>query len=335
MNRTVFVGVFAAFLISLLPAAAEAQSYACDEMGCDACDGQSGCDSCFSGGCHASGWGASVDALFLTRSNPRSRVLAYNTDHPAENLNAADFHFTTEAAVDLSLSKAIGNCNALELRYFGVDDWDARVAAATTRGELLQFNAAPPVTAEAGDAITASYSSELQNAEINFRHLFSDWLEVLAGFRYVELNERGSGSLVNADVPFSYLAATRNRLYGAQLGAQALLWNGDLFRLDIDSKAGIFGNDAIHSALVKTNVAALPAGGGKSQTSFVGEIGVNGATHITENLALRGGYRLLWIDGVALASDQLAATNFFTGTGITGSGDVFYHGAFAGLELTY
>jgi hypothetical protein len=334
MNRIAFIIVASFWMASIVPEVAAGYPYACDEVVCG-CEGPSACDSCLMSSCKASVWGASVDALFLSRSDPSSRVLVFNTDNPAENLNAEDFQFDTEAGFDLSLTRAVGKRSALELRYFGVDGWSSRVTAATTRGDLLQFNAAVPVFAESGDAMTAVYTSKLQNAEVNFRHLYSDFVEVLAGFRYVELKEQGSGALVNADVPFNYIAATGNRLYGAQVGADALLWNSDLFRLDITGKAGIFGNGAVHNALVSTGAAALPAGGSKDQTSFVGEFGVTGATYLTENVALRGGYRLLWIDSVALASDQLAVTDFFTGRGIDPSGDVLYQGAFAGLELTF
>ncbi|MEO8271436.1 MAG: hypothetical protein ABI557_17065, partial [Aureliella sp.] len=72
-----------------------------------------------------------------------------------------------------------------------------------------------------------------------------------------------------------------------------------------------------------------------SRTAFVAEIGTNGAYCLTDHLSLRGGYRLLWVDGVALVSDQLASSNFYTGNGFNGSGNVFYHGATAGLEYAF
>ncbi len=115
--------------------------------------------------------------------------------------------------------------------------------------------------------------------------------------------------------------------------AQGLLWCNELFQLDVIGKAGIYGNDADHHASVTTGVATVNASGSDNPTAFVGEIGIQGSTLLTANLSLRGGYRLLWVDGVALASDQLAATDFFTSSGIDGSGDVFYQGAYVGLEF--
>lgn len=105
--------------------------------------------------------------------------------------------------------------------------------------------------------------------------------------------------------------------------------------MDVVSKAGIYSNAAAQDSSVSTGIATLNASGRSTRTAFVGEIGTNGSWCVTDHLSLRGGYRLLWIDGVALASDQLASTNFFTGTGFNGSGNAFYHGATAGLEFAF
>jgi hypothetical protein len=82
-------------------------------------------------------------------------------------------------------------------------------------------------------------------------------------------------------------------------------------------------------------VATLFADGEADRTSFVGEIGINGGVRLTGCLALMVGYRMLWIDSVALVSDQLANTDFFDGEGYDGSGSVFYHGAFVGVDLRH
>ena len=332
MMRYLWFVMAAAWVVSV-PVAAGSPS-PCDTIEFGSCDGSPPCDAYLSGCGQASAWMATFDVMFLHRSDPKSGVLAFNTTDPSQNLNANDFDFGTEAGIDFSLARSLNNGNVLEVRYFGIDDWDSSLATATTANDLLQFNAAVPIFATAGDAITSNYASELQNVELNLSREVRDWLAVGAGFRFLELEEFGSASLVGAAVPFDYAVATRNRLYGAQAGAQALLYGGDLVRLDVVGKAGIYGNDAEHRARANTNVATITAAGDDSRTAFVGEIGINGVANLTANLSVRGGYRLLWVDSVALASDQLAASDFFTGAGIDGSGSVFYQGAFVGLELT-
>jgi hypothetical protein len=46
----------------------------------------------------------------------------------------------------------------------------------------------------------------------------------------------------------------------------------------------------------------------------------------------RFAYQLLWINQVALATEQLASTDFLFSSGIDASGDTFYHGAAVGLQ---
>ncbi len=289
------------------------------------------------GGCACSNglWSASASALFLVRNDPAASVLAFNTNNPAERLDASDFNFGVHTGYEMALNRRVGSRGSVELRYFGLDHWRATFDGQTTPNELLQFNAAVPVFTTSGTGVTADYGSKLHNAEFNIGRYYGDYVRLLTGFRYLELDERGSALLQNAQVPFGYVDSTRNRLYGAQLGAQGWLICRDGFSWDVIGKAGIYGNQAAHSASVTTNAATLNAVGGGSRTAFVGEIGTNGAYCLTDHLSLRGGYRLLWVDGVALVSDQLASSDFFTGDGFNGSGNVFYHGATAGLEFVF
>ncbi len=280
-------------------------------------------------------WSATADAIFLHRSDPSSGVLAFNTEEPSELLNANNFDFGVQTGVDVSLGCVLKNCWGLELRYFGVDDWDDTQFIGTTADDLLQFNAAPPVFVESGNAIASTYSSRLHNAEVNLTREVCDWLGLLAGFRYLELNENGLTSLVDSDSSFAYGVTTSNHLYGGQLGAITSLWCNKYFQFDAIGKAGVYGNHSQHNGLLATDAATIVATGSDDDVAFIGELGVVGSVCVTSCFKLRGGYRLLWLDGVALATDQLAATNFNDGIGYQGSGDVFYHGAFAGIELCH
>ncbi len=72
--------------------------------------------------------------------------------------------------------------------------------------------------------------------------------------------------------------------------------------------------------------------------AFVGSLALTGKYAITANLSARAGYQLLWIDGVALAPDQIAVSNpdivpAHSYATVSTSGSPFYHGAFVGLEF--
>jgi hypothetical protein len=59
---------------------------------------------------------------------------------------------------------------------------------------------------------------------------------------------------------------------------------------------------------------------------------------VTERLSLRGGYQLLWIDEIALATEQASVNSADFTTAITAldsSASLFYHGANAGMEYAW
>lgn len=278
-------------------------------------------------------WIVTADAVFLERRSPASAVLMFNTQDASQNLNASSFDFPFQAGVDVSLARHFGRDNALEVRYFGVDQWNATATTTTTPGNLLQVNAAHPIFVAAGDSIGATDKSELHNFEVNGLHSLGNCLTLLAGFRYAELDEDFTATLIGSEVPFSYDARTRNRLYGFQLGGKASLWDrGGPLTIEGVGKAGVYANRAAQDSAHPLGVVTLPASGNTTATAFLGEVGATGSYRFTEHFSLRGGYRLLWIDGVALATDQVAVSNFIFNSGLKASGDAFYHGAFVGFE---
>jgi hypothetical protein len=294
----------------------------CEPASCQACDDA-----------YPPRWTATADALILQRCDSSGAVLMFNTAEPTQNLNADDLEFPFKGGVDFTLARQFAGDNALQVRYFGIDGWNAAATAATTAEDLLQVNAALPVLTFAGSAIHASNSSELQNVEINGVRWLSDRLALLGGFRYAELDEHFAIGLADAPIPFRYDTRTRNRLWGGQLGADLVLWDrGGPLTVAAAGKAGVYGNAAAHDSRYSTGVFAPVASGQTASTAFIGELGLNGICHLTEHLSVHGGYRLLWIDGVALAADQVAVSDFLAHTGIDASGDVFYHGAFVGLQ---
>ena len=51
---------------------------------------------------------------------------------------------------------------------------------------------------------------------------------------------------------------------------------------------------------------------------------------------MQAGYQLLWIDGIAIATDQAVnATANASGAGIDTNGSLFYHGATMALVFTW
>jgi hypothetical protein len=66
--------------------------------------------------------------------------------------------------------------------------------------------------------------------------------------------------------------------------------------------------------------------------AFLGELGFNLNYQFSQNWFLLGGYQVYWVDGVALAPNQLDFTNTASsGTTLDKKGSLFMQGTNAGL----
>lgn len=334
----IFAGVsYAAHLEEV--AAGDAPSACTEYSGICARGCEATCGSMFDGCCDPC-WTVRSDAIFLRRSDPGSRVLAANQAAPGGTvvLNANQFDFTTDSGWDIYLARAhvLGDWG-VEANFLKLDGWQDRLPAMLRPGpgNGVWVRLATPFGDDTASDIAGAYSSQLYSFEINGRNEITDRLTFLAGFRYVDLQEElGLTQDVLAVHRIDYAFNARNHLAGFQMGldSQLLTWR----RVSVEGilKAGIYGNSADNDAAI--TVAGAPAGyssASKCGAAFVGELDFAALYAITDHLAVRGGYQMLWIDGVALASRQLEVSDPLSHTGaVDARGTVFYHGAFVGLE---
>jgi hypothetical protein len=96
-------------------------------------------------------------------------------------------------------------------------------------------------------------------------------------------------------------------------------------------KAGVYGN---HSDLALT-INPLNFGDKTSHTAFQGEIGLMAIFQVTDCLSARLGYQAMWLDGIAIASDQVENVNPRIDTKPYMGGTLLYHGATAGFEYAF
>src|SRR4029077_12176624 len=103
-------------------------------------------------------------------------------------------------------------------------------------------------------------------------------------------------------------------------------------------KAGVFGNVAGNQFSVIDNSGLSEAGhDARKQVAFVGDVGLSAVYQWTCHIAFRAGYEVMWLEGVAVTSDQIAVTNRngLDGNGIDTVGGLFYHGALAGVSVAW
>ena len=286
-------------------------------------------------------WTLRAGALWMKRADPSSAVLV--TDGtlvtPVLNANQFNFDFAPGYELDAIRHNAGGSGWDLEARFFNVDNMNASVPTILSpTGAFTSYLI--PLGNGLPSTISGSYDSSLLSTELNVRRQAApDWLTVLAGFRYLRLSEKGA-TLLQDIGPGLNLATIQNNsnndLFGAQLGAEIDLLTQGRFNFNTFGKAGLYANHNSNNVFISQSAfpATFASSASSTQAAFVGELGFVSAYRITDSLSLRSTYQLMWVDGVALASDQVAVSNPLVGTASIDRNGTFYQGFFVGLEYT-
>lgn len=294
-------------------------------------------------------WDLAVDALMLWQGNAQSLPLFLDTTTGGTAFNAQDMQTQMGAGVRVGLLRYVGDCHAIEGNYFQARPFNATGSAPVGGGPYELANMGNLVFNDIESATVAS-SGWIQSAELNWRKgVCYSPISWIAGFRWVELNSQTNVDyqFTNPD-PFGSGAvntAAGNNLYGGQVGADMRLWNGGgKWRLNGLGKAGIFYNAASFqrstAGFTFADGTPYPLGtvaATADQTSFFGEIGLNSTYWITNWLAWRAGYTVMWASGVAVATEQLPLNSFGPpGTAtINTNGSVLLHGVTTGIEARW
>ncbi len=314
------------------------------------------------GGWECRRWTVTADALLLHRSAARPLpVLFIPADEPPDvlALNVADLGFDFASGPRISLRRHFSRNCALEANYFGIDGWTS--SAVRDGNPLILF----PPGAMFSPQFAVDYGSDLYSTEVNLRHRYAGCLDLLAGLRWVELREsfHVAGPNPFPFPPLRYDTQTDNSMYGVQIGAEAkVLGRGGLvpleglsefnrrlgqpdspfsgpLRVDGFLKAGIYANRARQDTSTVGNFGtAVTAGDRRDHTAFLGEVGLTGACRLRDWLSVRGGYQVMWIEGAALAPDQIPFTDVTSSPGkaiVNAGGSLFYHGCHVGLEARW
>jgi hypothetical protein len=293
-------------------------------------------------GGYCSGWTFRADGVFIQRSTTRSQALfrSGSGNSSPELLNSkTGLNFPVEVGLQVSAIRH-GLCDwDIEVGYFQIDGFNANAFQPGASYMMTDVNGTNSFIVT--DA-SARYISALYLGEINVRRecLF-DGLTLLAGFRMGELDERyqAGGTAFFFRNPVTFTSSTVNHLYGFQLGADLKAFdNGGPLRVNGLCKAGVYANSINRtSQAVETGVSDRTISATRDQAAFMGEVGIVVSYQFTERLAARFVYQAAWLEGVALAPEQIPNNiDFVAGTGtVDGHGGLFYHGGGVGFELKF
>jgi hypothetical protein len=306
---------------------AAANAPSCQDS-CGCCDACSDCMCC----CPPL-WYVSAGAVILHRDRPAPGIIVGNNPFTGVAFSrGSDFNFDWAGGPDITIARRIGCDDYLEVRYFNSYE-TADIQFRTPGGFIGAGFTGPANTLFVGHALT-----KLDSSEINWRHQEWDRLALLVGFRWVELKDDALYTINRTVAAGDY--NFNNHLYGGQIGADWAVTNRcNPLQIDVVGKAGVYGN-ANDGGITEFQPVGTRVGsfiGRGSSTAFVGELDFTASYSLTDHIAVRGGYQLLWLSELALATDAASRSllNPSLLRTVSDDGHLFYQGATVGLDFVW
>jgi hypothetical protein len=352
----------------------------------DRSQGAGGNDMDSSRSSHSPRWTVSAETIVLDRVGTAGRTLVERvpgsvsfisvpTTPGTQALNSNDLNQGFSPGLRVGATYHADPNYGLELSFFRVSGWDSTRSIGPDNPLNWLVMRAPGSFFQTQDfsyqSMTWDYSTELYNAELNVRYNLSSRITMLAGFRWLQLNENLQGTIPPPDsilptwkfnpnnslfdvaqienqpgipatgaFPPFWNASTTSNLYGLQIGADGKLFECGRFSIVGLIKIGGYWNHASESTGVSLQKVVYPSGASTNQAAFVGEAGLQCKYQVTRGITLKLGYEALWLDGVALAPGQIQETYTIApatvyALGVNSNSSVLFHGATAGLEFSF
>jgi hypothetical protein len=326
-------------------------------------------------------WTLSIETIALQRTGGANRTLvervpgtvpfnATFTTSGSEAFNSNQLHQGFGAGPKIGLTYRYDTGWSFEASYFNTSTASASNTTGPDSPADWLVMRAPGAFWQTQDfayqGMSWTNSSNLYSAEINARRIVSSRVTLLAGVRWLQLNDRLVGTLTPADqtaptwkqtcpacdifhitaggtagnYPPFWTTTTTNNLYGIQVGIDGKLLEHDRFSVGGILKAGVYDNNASQQAGVSLQKIVHPASASTNRAAFVGEAGVQLKYRLGMGLTLKAGYEALWLARIALAPAQLdqthtSATGVVTALGVDTSSNVLFHGVTFGLERAF
>lgn len=311
-----------------------------------------------------------IEALFLWRDNRLiDQPILVDPNTGITYLSTSDLGSGFNYGVRETFGMRICGCRALEFSYFGLfQDSESDIAVSPDPGAFLIFPGNFFGNVFVGiDRLQADYASRLNSLEANLPcccgccdegcqeccdecddncrcpQVRCQSYEWFAGFRYLnvdeDLNILAQRTVGGAVEEGSYDIRTDNNLYGLQLGGRKRSMRGR-FGWEAAGKVGIFANDARQQQSV-TDFPDFPlrptVSSSSTNVAYLAEANLSGLYQLNHVWNLRAGYTAMWIEGLALAPDQLDF-DFASATGgnqLHNGGAIFLHGVNVGIEARW
>ena len=308
-------------------------------------------------------WYFSGEVVCLWRSSPSERNLTSydNAANPGDRLNnhfvldTDDTSFGLAPGTRLTLGYLVAPHTAIEGGFYGANEWDETTrtpafASAGGLGPLSPYwgsgNGLFDTSAFSNsNRQSAAYDSSFNSAELGVRQWFAPSFSALAGFRFINFSDQfqltASNDAANNQSGQTgvYRTQTSNNLVGVQAGTEYTheLWPSWLL-FSVEGKAGAFANFADEKNLLfNTGTTNSQRSSSASQFSGVCDLSLALTALVTNHLTVRGGYTFLFMNGLALATDQLDTNPTMANSRefVADKGTLTLQGPFLGGELAW
>jgi hypothetical protein len=309
-------------------------------------------------------WYFRGDNVWLNRSRANDHNLTTydnlnNTADPRNGhvvLDTNEVTYPLEPGMRLTLGRYLTDTWMVEATYFGDVSWDRRngtvnfPTGANTLGPLLPYwgpaQGAFDTSAFVGSNVqTAAYETQFNSIELNVRHSVWATTSIMAGFRYINIGDLFQFSASDNADNFQpggvgiYRTWTNNNLVGFQLGTEYShdLWFPRLFG-SVDCRGGVYANFCEQKNLLYNSGDTYDQRSSRDiPFATAWDLTFTLSYLATDHLTIRGGYTFFFVNGVALAPDQLDTnpTTLSSRRFIADNDSLLLQGPFAGAEIAW
>ena len=277
---------------------------------------------------------ASAEALWLRRNSDKYFSLSQNSYMP-------DFDY--ELGGRFTVGRLFNNVDGWEGVYTGPFKWN-RQSLVNGPGNLQSrlvanggYTPAEIDTFNNADQHFQAWESKLNSFEINRRWWSWDVLSTLIGFRYVDYNEDFVFQSNSIQGLGTYRNRVKNRMAGAQVGADILYPVSLRANMGFRGKAGVYANfDETSVFLQNGATTVLNAGDNSVDVAGLIEMGVFANYQVVPSVRLTAGYEFWYMPGaVTIPGQSPQFINPSTGTRVDNDDEVFLHGGSVGVQVLF
>lgn len=346
-----------------------------DRMGILGLHGPQGSGRC----CHPRWYDVHFEFMYLTRDRA-SRPVEFSSDGaaglgtPDVVLGSENLDFADEPGLRATIAYLWGPGTNLEATFMGGFDWSTRANEVSGSDNLYSafsdFGTTPIggyLESDQAAEHSLLHESTLNSIELNLRRrnvsrncrVHTSWLlglrylKVEDDFRFLSVVEAHDDPLTGTvdseergPAELDYDTDATNDLLGFQIGVNSFLCTLPGFLVGGELKAGIYGNHAQQETAFDFTRSLEPIAESLSDTDVAGvfEASFIAIYKVTSRFTLRGGYHVMYLEGVALGLENFDSTPpsiFVPPAGenrtvsLNHNGSILLHGFTAGLEWTW